>query len=261
MEQPLLSIIYVNFESADELAASLASLLKFTTGITFEIVVVDNSKDDHLEEKLKKYDNIRYFESENKGFGAANNLGSKKATGQFLLFLNPDTLIADDSVVKMVDYLKTHHEVGALSPILYNPDGQLQKHFYAHFMSPWGVTFGRWTGREIDLTQTAVAVGMVSGAALMVKRELFEKIGGYDEKFFMYLEDDDLCLRLHRAGYQNRVLTTAKITHLEGRSSASSDRKKWYYKSQDYYFKKHYGLPIMLIMKLIRLPYRVASKN
>lgn len=267
MEQPLLSIIYVNYKSTDLLLESLVSLKKNTNGLDFEVIIVDNSKSRELKSRLAEFKSVRYFVADNKGFGQANNLGAKEAKGQFLLFMNPDTLISDGSVLKMVEYLKNHSEVGALSPLVYNPDGKLQKHFCANNISLWSITFGRWSERNnkkivqiVSPDNSVFPVGMVSGAALMIKKELFLKIGGFDKNFFMYLEDDDLCLRLRKSGYQNAVLTTAKIIHLEGRSSVTRDKNNWYYQSQNYYFRKHYGLFVTLIMKLFRFPYRLIKK-
>lgn len=254
MAKSTLSIIYINYKSTNLLIDSFSSLKEKTTGLIYEIIIVDYSNDKGLKDYAQKK-GTTYIPSENKGFGAGNNLAAQYAKGNYLLFLNPDTLVVDNSIYKMTSFLERHLEIGALSPLLYNVDGQLQKHFYADNMSLLGVTFGRWKGRTIDLKQEFVSTGMVSGAAMMIRADLFKRINGFDEKFFMYLEDDDLCLRLNKLGYQNAVLTDAKVIHLEGRSSASSDKKKWYYRSQDYYFRKHYGLFIMLIMKLIRLPY------
>jgi GT2 family glycosyltransferase len=277
MAKPTLSIIYVNYQSADLLIDSLKSLFKYTKELNFEVIVVDNSKEEKLKNELKSLPSITYIESKNNGFGSACNLGSEKAIGDFLLFLNPDTKLVDNSISKMVDYLKSHYEIGALSPLVYNPDGKMQKHFYANNMSLWSLTLGRLTEpSDIRIAQLlhgsiarknnktmkqcdnlALPVGMVSGAAMMIRRELFRSLKGFDENFFMYLEDDDLCFRLNKLGYRVGVFTKAKVIHLEGRSSVNSDKKVWYYKSQDYYFKKHYGLFAMLIMKLIRLPYRL----
>jgi len=190
------------------------------------------------------------------GFGAGNNLGAKIAKGEYLLLLNPDIHLIDNSIEKMLDFLSRHSEIGALSPLLYQKDGKtLQKHFFGNFQSLVGITIKRWQGKEANLNADFFYTDMVSAATLMIKRELFEKVDGFDQNFFMYIEDDDLCRRISDLGYKNAVLCGAKVIHFEGQSSTSFEKKKYYYKSQNYYWQKHYGPAKTFLMKIFRVPY------
>ncbi len=102
---------------------------------------------------------------------------------------------------------------------------------------------------------------MVSGAAMMIKKANFDKVGGFDENFFMYLEDDDLCRRLNNIKLKNAVLCTAKIIHLEESGNTDSQKRRMYYQSQNYYFQKHFGVFTALLMRLLRLPYKILKLN
>lgn len=270
-----LSIIIVHYKDKTITLDCLKSIKKYLSGIYYEIIVVDNSEElgfriqnselskifsDSPTSKLTAY--CLLLTSANNGFGAANNLGAKKATGKYLLLLNPDTLVFDDSIEKMLSFIKKHGEIGALTCLLGPDEKKLQKDFFGKFQSLGSITIRKYYFNKIDQTGDFFYTGIVTGAAFMIKRDLFEKIGGFDERFFMYLEDDDLCKRLIDAGYKNAVLNTAKIIHLEGKSiSKNKDRKRVYYQSQDLYWQKHNGFLPTLLMRAIRFPYKLLKTN
>ncbi len=279
MNRKDLSIIIIHHKSKDITFNCLKSIKENLSDINFEIIIVDNSekeesriKNDELSKILSS--SARRAEpgplggafyllpSTNKGFGAGNNFGVKSARSEYLLLLNPDTLIFDDSIQKMLSFIKKHDEIGALTCLLGPDKKNLQKDFFGKFQSLGSITIRKYYFNKIDITEEFFYTGIVTGAAFMIKKDLFEKIGGFDERFFMYLEDDDLCKRLVDAGYKNAVLSTAKIIHLEGKSiSKNKDRKRIYYRSQDLYWQKHNGFLPTLIMRIIRFPYKLIKQN
>ena len=268
MSTPELSIILVDYKSKTLLFESLKSIKEHVKNISYEIIVVDNNQ----EQESKIFDNELHailptancllLTADNRGFGFANNLAAKNAKGEYLLLLNPDTLIYDDSINKMLTFIKNHDEIGALSCLMGPDKKTLQKNFFGKFQSLASVTIRRYNYQKIDTSKSFFFTDIVTGACLMIKKEVYDKTGGFDEKFFMYLEDDDLCKRLVDAGYKNAILNTARIIHLEGKSiSKNAERKKVYYKSQDLYWQKHNGTVPTLIMKLLRWPLKILQTN
>ena len=197
-----LSIIIVHHKSKDITLNCLKSIKENLSGVNFEIIIVDNSE--KTEYRIQNTDISKIFDtfifyllrSNNNGFGAANNLGEKQAKGEYLLLLNPDTLVFDNSIEKMLSFIKKHDEVGALTCLLGPDDKKLQKDFFGKFQSLGSITIRKYYFNKIDQTGEFFYTGIVTGAAFMIKKDLFERIGGFDERFFMYLEDDDLCKRL-----------------------------------------------------------------
>ena len=148
-------------------------------------------------------------------------------------------------------------EIGALSPLIFGADrATLQRHFYGEFQSFAGITYKKWFGRKKSLKDDINYVDMITAACMMIPKQIFDQLRGFDENFFMYCEDDDLCRRIISLGLKNAVYNQAKIIHLEGKSSSSEEKKKMYYRSQDYYWQKHYGRARMLLMKMVRWPYK-----
>lgn len=262
MESMKLSILIVDYNSSKWIIDCLYSLEKYRPNFSFEIMIVDNnSEENHLADYEKILPEVKTYRlDENKGYGSANNYGARFTNGEYLLLLNPDTLIVDDSIPKLLEFYESQPKLGALTCLLYGKDGQtLQKAFFGKFQSLLGLTIRRYNFQKIDTSIDFMPSDIVTGACLLIKKNLFEKLGGFDEKFFMYLEDDDLCMRLAKLGFQNGVYIKSKIIHLEGQSSSSSRQKKeFYYKSQDYYWRKHNGLFATILMKIIRWPLKFA---
>ncbi|MDA2922814.1 glycosyltransferase family 2 protein [Patescibacteria group bacterium AH-259-L07] len=232
-----LSIIIVNYNTKELLKDCLESIFENNDDADLEVIVVDNNSTDSTEEFLKRSraKDLRLkiiLNSQNKGFAIANNQGAKLAKGKILLFLNPDTIIKEDIFQRIINIFKHDSKIGIVSPQLILPDGSDQ---------PW-----------------AYGKGWVSGAAMAIRSSFFKRINGFDERFFMYFEDKDLCQRVGRLGYKVMVLPDIKVVHLGGKSLASNRiRKKFYYTSQSYYWRKRYGLMSALFLRLIRWPYKI----
>jgi GT2 family glycosyltransferase len=259
---PSLSIIIVNYFTSGYLKKCLKTLYAHTKSLKFEVIIVDNSMSPNEHLKLRKLEKLYgsltiIANTKNSGFGSANNLGAKYAKAKYLLLLNPDTEIVDDSVLKLLKFLKFHQEIGALTSLLYQKDKKtLQRAFFGKFQNLSSLTIRRYNYQKVDMSREFFYTNIVTGAALMIKNSLYKKLGGFDERFFMYLEDDDLCKRISDLGYKNAVLNTAKIIHFEGASTTKKTRSKYYFESQKLFFKKHNGILATLGLRLLRFPYR-----
>jgi len=257
-----LSIIIVNYYSTSDTLNCLKSLFQKTSGFDFEVILVDTSND---KDQIKKaFPDLKIIDNpDNQGFGQANNLGVKKAKGEFLLLLNNDTIVIDNSIKMMVDAMIADHQIGCLNPILLLDDKKtVQSGYFGNFQNLKSLISRTNGQRKIKPKETTkippsiILSPRVSGAALMIRKELFEEIGGFDEKFKLYFEDDDLCFRIAKIGFKNAVLTGAKLIHLGGRSiENNSDRKLLYYQSQKYFFQKHYGNFQAFMMRFFRFFY------
>ncbi len=230
----------------------LASLFRKLKNINFEIIIVNNDTSDLKAIKRAKIINLK----KNIGFGGANNIGAKKATGDFLCFLNPDTVILSENMNKIIEEFKKDPKIGVIGPRLISEYGETQRWCAGVTTTPWDLiknNMGIKKSRNIWESKIKKEAGWISGAALFIPRELFLKLKGFDENFFMYFEDMDLCQRAKKIRKKIIYFPKVKIKHWCGKSSADTKtQKREYYQSQDYYFKKYYGGPISWTIKLLR---------
>lgn len=249
--QKELSIIYVNYNTADQVMTSVESVRRHTKGIDYEIIVADNnSKDDENLQKLIDDETIKVVKlDDNYGFGKANNAGVKECTGEYIFLLNPDTICHDNSIKKLLDCLKADQTIGVISPNLINAeskpthsfrragDGILTELNFALFGLPYKILYG--SDFEFNHSDKQLEVAYSCGAAMMMKKEIFEKVDGFDETFFMYYEDQDLCNRIKKTGLRIVNEPKAKIQHLEGTSiNLNSRRETFIIQSRKKYFIK-----------------------
>jgi hypothetical protein len=227
-----LSVIIVNWNSVNYLRACLLSLYRETRGIGFEVIVVDNDSQDDCKSILQDFLAVHLVEAkENLGFARANNLGFSRSTGEVLLFLNPDTEIIGDDLVKMVGYLRLHPTVGAVGARLLNSDGSLQTSCAQAFPTVCNQLLDfevlrrlfpashLWGARAL-FDEQSPDTDVVSGACLMVKRSVFEKAGRFGAEYFMYADDLDLSYKIKQTGYKVHCLTDCMVIHHGGKSSA-----------------------------------------
>ncbi len=249
------SIIIVNYNTKTLLKNCLNSIFVNCQLNDFEVIVVDNDSRDGSIEMLDKNfkDKVKIIANkENIGFGPANNQGAQIAKGEYLFFLNSDTIIKDDILTLIKNFLETNSQVGIVSPCLLLENGTKQEFAFGNFPTLFNSVF-----RKIDIKNTnnnkPREVDWVSGAALIIRKNIFKKVGGFDENFFMYFEDVDLCKRVWDLGYKIMILPQFFLVHLGGKSiDIDRQRKKYYYTSQDYFYKKHYGYLVMYLMKFAR---------
>lgn len=228
------SIVIVNWNSKDYLRRCIATIEADTAGIGYEIIVVDSGSFDGCGEMLAAtYPDVRFIQSErNIGFARANNLGAASARGEALLFLNPDTEVSGHAIARLHDRLRALPDAGILGCRLLNTDGTLQTScvqplptilnqvFNADILLRLFPKVGLWTSaRRFEGVPSAVQVEAISGACMMVRRSVFERLGGYSTDYFMYAEDLDLCHKARAAGFANYYVGAAEVVHHGGGST------------------------------------------
>lgn len=226
----MLSVIVVNYFSADRLLRCAASI-----AIEHELIIIDNSVDDQektiLDEFARNLEHVRvFFNAGNLGFARAVNQGAQEAKGETLLILNPDTLLFEDTLPQLCQVL-TEAGVGAVGPLILFPDGTEQAGARRLTPTP-GRAFAKLFGlsrlglmKDHDLAATRLpekpeAVEALSGACMLMRKDLYQKLGGMDEAYIMHCEDLDLCMRIRRAGLELIFVPGAKVIHEKGHSSS-----------------------------------------
>ena len=245
-----LSILIVTWNVGEQLAACLRSLDANRLPADWEIIIFDNaSRDDTAALVRKTFPQVRLVESpHNLGYAAGNNRAAAAAQGEYLLLLNPDTLASREAIAGLLDFMDAHSRAGACSPQLRLADGSVQPFTFGEDPTP-GYLFRRGWRRLIHHqplhdweTPTSHPVAWVSGAAMMVRRAAWEQVGGFDENFFMYFEDNDLCLRMRKRGWEIWYHPAVAITHLGGQSAQQMGSSGSAYRaSLRYFYRKHYG--------------------
>lgn len=254
-----LSIIIVNYNVKEFLQNLLHSLQKAVQNISHEIIVVDNASDDGSIEFIReKFSYVQLISNKtNLGFSKANNEGLKIAKGKYLLLINPDTIVSEDTISKMIQFFNNHDDAGLAGCKILNPDGSLQLACRRSFPGPWtsfckvtGLStlfpksklFARYNLTYLDENET-YEVDAISGSFMMMKKEVYEKVGGFDEQFFMYGEDLDLCYRIQQNGYKVYYYPGTQIIHYKGESTkrSSLDETKIFYDAMHLFVKKHFS--------------------
>lgn len=253
-----LSFIIANYRSRNYLDKCLRSLKNNAKGFSFEIVIVNEDEDNlnigdfgGLEIKII---NI----NKNAGFGKSVNIGSREAMGRYFCFLNPDTLLVSENINAIINEFERKGTIGIIGPKIISEKNQAQWWSAgkdATLLDLIGNNIGFQRSKKIWESKEKIPCDWVSGAALFIRRELFQKLGGFDENFFMYYEDIDLCRRAKKIGSEVIYFPAVEIRHFGGKSfpkSADGLQKKYFYNSQDYYFKKHFGRKTAFITRLLR---------
>ncbi len=254
-----LSIIIVNFNVRYFLEQCLCAVQKAIQEIEAEVWIVDNASSDGSIDYLKNRFHFPLYlaNSKNIGFSKANNLAVHKARGEFILFLNPDTIIPEDCLRKCLDFMYAHDEAGALGVRMIDGSGKFLPESKRSFPSPYtslykllGLNalfpksriFDRYALGFLDENKTH-DVDVLAGAFMMVRQPLLLQLGGFDESFFMYGEDIDLSYRIQQAGYRNYYFADTTIVHFKGESTkkGSLNYVHIFYNAMSIFVKKHYG--------------------
>lgn len=260
----MVSIIILTYNGLS-LTRQLLNSLKTNINIkNNEVIIVDNASTDNTVAELKKeYDWIQVIENKvNIGFGPANNLGAELARGDILLFLNNDVIVENDFITPVVQKL-SNDTIGALGPKILNPDHTFQlsagsfpsvsNEMIDKFVYKYYRRMG-WLRKNVENKfRKEKLVDWITGACLFIKRKLFNEIGGFDERYFMYFEDKDLCKRIRDIGYDVLYFPGVEIVHLLGQSSNIAQAEKLrriYTESQSYYYLKHRSKIEYYILKL-----------
>lgn len=279
------SIIIVNYNTKVLTKNCIDSIFEKTSGITFEVILVDNASTDGSVEVLANDDRIKLIKSPvNLGFGKANNLGCQYAEGKYLFLLNSDTKLLNNAIREFFDFAEAHQEekIGAIGCLLKKEDGSYC-HSYAPFPSiceevlkPIVLPLSRMVGkprRYLDrpsFRAPYMFVGYVTGADLFVNKSLIDQYGAFDPDFFMYYEETEMQHRWAKEGYVSCIISTPQIVHLEGGSSLSREnvgrnvkKELMTYKSLFVYIKKTASLIEYLLFRcciaLAKIPFMFFS--
>jgi GT2 family glycosyltransferase len=253
------SIIIVNYNTEKYIINCLNSVLEQVKDISYEIILVDNNSEDNSCKLLEEsnFNNLTLIKSDkNLGFGKANNLGIKKALGEYIFLLNPDTILLNNVVKIFFDFMEEtiKDNIGAVGGMLLYEDNEIQESF-GNFPSITQVLFEFGLNRifknyynqklatgikNYDLVKQEVPY--LCAASIFFKKDVLEEVGAFDEDFFLYYEDTELCYRLKKAGYKIYFIPTAKVKHFQGKSDSPSLNKTLIIEKHKYlFYKKCYG--------------------
>jgi len=270
-----ISAVVVSYNCGKYIGQCLSSILK--DNLVKEIVVVDNNSFDNTAEVVKGFPVKFYRLSRNMGFAYANNFGAKKTSGQYILFSNPDVLFLENAITKMAEVMGKNPDAGICVPQLYSGDGKSRDEFYYKFPE-LKVEFLRALKLDkfVDLyrlslkrhpSQTGELQGWPSGSVLLVRREVFLEVGGWDENYGLFYEDVDLAWQIVRK-YKILFVPEAEVLHYGGKSSDKilDKRNAMILVARFYFYRKNYGLVKSVIFfllwcrKLLRyyLKYRIS---
>ncbi|MDP3941732.1 MAG: glycosyltransferase family 2 protein [bacterium] len=266
-----LSIIIVSFNTEDLTLACLRSLYEHISGITFEVIVVDNASKDDSVKRMQQYNskvNV-IANKENVGFSKANNIGIKESSGRYILFLNSDTVVPEKTLQYMVEFMDNQQRAGAATCFVRMANGQLDDAAHRGFPTPWNALchfsglskvfpnsmfFNGYHLAWKDVMKTH-EIDALAGAFMIVRREAGEQVGWWDEDYFFYGEDIDFCYMLKQNGWKIYFVPDVEILHLKGASSgikkesqqiskANIETKKWVtnqrFTAMKTFYKKHY---------------------
>jgi len=273
-----LSIIIVSYNTKEVTRNCLSSIYQNRPQQPFEIIVVDNNSSDGSQEVIERNfpEVVLIKNSENVGFARANNQGLRIRNGNYVLLLNPDTLVLPEAINRMIVFMDKNPKVGAVTPRIWLDEGKtLQSHIlhpftigqYIFGFTPLGRLFPRnWVFKkmwnkdiEVWRSKNPLEVDCFAGACIMVRGGVIENVGPLDENFFMFFEDTDWCLRMKKAGWRLFFLPEAEIVHFAHQSP--SDRLlEMYRNSLVYYLKKHYHWLILGFLNSLFLFFKAISK-
>ena len=251
-----LSIIVLSYNTEELLANCLRSIYTHLSEKLFELIVVDNaSKDGSVVMVKKEFPKVILIQSsENQGFAKGANLGVKKATGKYFLFLNSDAVLEDDKIHQMIEFMNELKRASIVGGQLVNTDGTRQRSFGRFYtlsvvfaMLIAGDKGEMWNRKSTESRE----VDWVSGGFMMVRREVFEKLKGFDEGFFMYLEDMELCYRARKAGHAVYFFPKSKVIHLHQGSSNRAFAIRHIYKGLVYFYRKHRNPIELFLLKIL----------
>jgi GT2 family glycosyltransferase len=259
-----LSIVVVNYNVKNLLEKCLDSIFKYEKDIEFEVIVVDNNSKDGSQEMLKRdFPQEKLIENKrNVGFSRACNQGIKQSQGRYILLLNPDTELTPGGFKKMIDFMDSKPEIGICGPKMMDQKGNIQfscRSFPSYLTAisssqsilnrifPENFLSQKYLLKEWDHSQIR-EVDWVSGSCFLTKREMFEKIGLLDERFYMYVEDVDLCYRAKKSGFSVFYFPQVLVIHHIGKSTLKRRfaMQVEHHRSMYYFYKKHHNPNVFL---------------
>ena len=255
-----LSICLVPLNALYYLEPLLASIEQYSSGLTYEVIVVDNGSTDGTTDWIKEHHpEISLTRNQaNLGFTRGNNQAMEMAKGDFILLLNPDTFLTEDCFGPQLDFLRENPDVGITIPKVLNADGSFQQQsrrgdarpieVFGYFLKlgklfPKNKALNGYLQSWLPVDEVA-EVKAVSGSCMFIRREVYEKIGGLDERFFAYQEDSDYCLRARQAGWKVMYVPLSSIIHYAGEGGSKNNPYhsifQWH-RSYYLYYRKHFS--------------------
>lgn len=254
-----LTVITVNYKVKEYLANMLRSIQKAGEDLSLQILVVDNASNDGSLEYLRPLFPEAEFiaNEENRGFGAANNQALERTEGKYCLLINPDTVVSEDTLATLFRYMEQHPQCGASGCKILNPNGSFAPESRRSVPTIWSSAckvlglsslfpqsriFGSYYMRWLEEDQTAT-IPVLSGSFMFFRTEVLKKLGGFDERFFMYGEDIDLCYRLNKSGYHIDYVPRTSIIHYKGESSRKETLRyiRNFNRALYLFYDKHYS--------------------
>lgn len=283
-----ISVIILNYKTKNLTLDCVKSVVKYTKGISYEVILVDNNSEDGSAEAFREFARkeklVKFIASKtNTGFTGGNNLGLAQSEGEFILFLNSDTILSENSIKKSVDFLKDNPQIGVLSCQLQNLDGSLQS-CGGYFPTLPRVFAWMFFIDDLPVFKSLIKAyhpapsffdqshyqDWLTGAFFLTRKKILEKVGGWDKKYFMYVEDVDLCYRMKNAGWKIYFWTGAAIKHIGSASSISERSILSELKNLKLFYKKHmpswqspvlwFLLKVGSLLRLVLLGRRVYAK-
>jgi O-antigen biosynthesis protein len=259
MQEKDISIVIVNYNVKDFLLQCLKSIKQASVGLSVQVIVVDNNSSDGSVDYLEPlFPGVEFIRTpKNLGFAKANNTGFEKAYGKYVLILNPDTILAENTLKVMYDYMENHQEVGISGCKVLNPDGTFQMACRRGFPTPWA-SFSKLFGLQklfpksrlfAQYNQTYKSIDetyyidALIGAFMFARKSVIDETGGFDTAFFMYGEDLDLCYRASKSGWKIAYVHETSIIHYKGESTkrSSINELKHFYEAMVIFTSKHYS--------------------
>jgi GT2 family glycosyltransferase len=259
-----LSVIIVSWNTCELLTQCLNSVFESTKTIPLDVWVVDNASKDGSPDMVRRlFPQVKIIENPgNVGFAKANNQAIEQSSGNYVVLLNPDTIVKPGALDELAYFLDIHPQAGAVGPYLLSPDGSLQRSCYPF------PTLSRefWRLLHLDLLQTygvydmsswdhdtAQSVDAIQGACLMLRRETLDQTGLLDPSYFMYTEEVDLCYRIKKAGWDLYWVPQGKVIHFGGQSTRQIAPRMFIslYQTKVHFFRKNYGKLAVMVYKLI----------
>ncbi|HWA07299.1 MAG TPA: glycosyltransferase family 2 protein [Ignavibacteria bacterium] len=256
---PEISVIIVTWNSSDEIVKCTDSVIAALRGFDSELVIIDNNSADNSFALVNKisFPKLKTVQNpDNMGYTKAINQGIKHSTGKYVLLLNPDTILKDDSIRIMHEFLEANPAYGACAPLMKNPDGTVQysvRNFPTYwrmfcefsllaYIFPKTKLFGSWKAKYMDYGSEQ-DIEQPMAAAFMIRGELLVKIDNMDERFRMFFNDVDLCKKVYDAGFKIRLLPASVVIHEHGASikKVRADMIKVWNDDCAKYFEKHFG--------------------
>lgn len=256
------SIIIVNYNLAYEVRKLLNSIKKYVRDINFEVIIVDNNSPDRsIEALIQEFPGSRFeLLNTNYGFGHGNNVGVKKTTGKYLLLLNPDTYLINNLPLNLYNFAITHPEFVVIGPRLTYEDGGLQTSFakfpnlrqeISLLFKPFKIINRLFFKLKMRFSGVYFDVDFIFGSCMFIRRDVFNSINGFDEDYFLFTEETDLCYRLKKESHKICLYKKTELVHLKSEITGREPLKRFEqtYKSKLLFYKKNYRIIRFNLMK------------